>query len=417
MTLLDTIRGGREAKMDQDLPWKRNAERGEAGRARAVLLLKDPARAPAPEALAAAGIEARFDATDIADIAEGASLLGEADALVVEIAPGDARAREAFDRLVHLAAGDTSVIAVVDGLTVADTRALLRAGAADALPLPFSAEELRQALEPVRRPQRAGGGAPGAAEPSRQGRIVALMGVLGGVGTTSLATQAGILWSDSAKVCLIDFDLQFGNAALYLDLRPSLTLGDLIADYERLDPELLQSVAMRHASGLSVIANPVDINPLDMVSVEFVDRILRLAAQSYDVVLVDLPTAWTEWTIRILERADIVLMVTTLSVAGIHQARRQLEMVEANNLMPKTKILANRAQVNLFGKVDLKDSEAVLGRKIAYTVVEDAATMGSAIDEGRPIREIKSGARIAKDLKALAAALEAIPVAEGLVRS
>lgn len=417
MTLIDPIRGGQEAKMDQDLPWKRNAERGEGGRARAVLLLKDPARGPGPEALAAAGIEARFDPTGVADIAEGSPLLTEADALVVEIAPGDPRAMEAFDRLVHLAASDTSVIAVVDGLTVADTRTLLRAGAADALPLPFSADELRQALEPVRRPQRAGSDRPGVAEPSRQGRIVALMGVLGGVGTTSLATQTGILWSEQAKVCLIDFDLQFGNAALYLDLRPSLTLGDLIADYERLDPELLQSVAMRHASGLSVVANPVDINPLDIVSIEFVDRILRLAAQAYDVVLVDLPTLWTEWTIRILERADIVLMVTDLSVAGIHQMRRQLEMVEANNLTPKTKILANRVQVNLFGKVDLKESEAVLGRKIAYTVVDDAATMRSANDEGRPIKAVKAGARIAKDLKALADALDAIPVADGLVRS
>nr|WP_255696776.1 AAA family ATPase [Sandaracinobacteroides sayramensis] len=309
--------------------------------------------------------------------------------------------------------GQLPVIAAVDGLTVADTRTLLRAGALDVLPLPFTAEELRQAVEPARRPARpaASRGAP--QQPRRQGKVVAFLGTTGGAGVTSVATQLGILWAANAKVCCIDFDVQFGNAALLMDLRPSLHLGHLIEDAERLDPDLLQSVAMAHPSGMALVACPSEMMPLDIVSIEFVDRLLRLATQVYDVVLVDLPSAWTEWTVRVLQRADTIAMVTGLGVPGLHQARRQLEVIEANGLMPKLKIVANRVQKGLFGKVDLKETEAVLGRKVEFTLADDPAAVSAANDEGRSLKEVKPSSRVLKDLKALAESLQTAAAVDG----
>ena len=400
--------------MNGQSPWRRGDERGPAGgRPRILMLTRAPGRAPGAEQLEAAGLDCVESHLPIHEIAEDSPLFSEADALVLEIAPREPADMEAFDRIVHLAGGQAPVIAAVDGLTVADTRTLLRAGALDVLPLPFTAEELRQAVEPARRPARAAPAARSQPQPRRQGKVVSFIGTTGGAGVTSVASQLGILWAPDARVCYIDLDLQFGNAALLLDLRPSLHLGDLIEDAERLDADLLQSVAMNHGSGMALIASPGEMMPLDAVSVEFIDRLLRLATQVYDVVLVDLPTAWTEWTVRVLQRADTICMVTGLNVPGLHQSRRQLEVIEANGLMPKLRIVANRVQKSFFGKVDLRETEGVLGRKVDFTIANDYPAMSSANDEGRSLKDVKPSSRVVKDLKLVAETLQATFVPEG----
>ncbi len=384
------------------LPWRRNEERGGmAGPLKVILIPRKLGLAPDPERLAQAGIALHEQLADITVLAENSPLLGEADALVIEVDPSSPADMDAFDRLVHLAAGDVGVIAAVDGLTVANTRALLKAGALDALPVPFTAEELKQAVEPARKPGRPA--ARPAAQLRRQGRMVAFVGAIGGVGTTSIATQLGVLLAASTRVGIVDMDVQFGNAALFLDLKPSLTLGHLVEDAERLDSELMQSVAMRHSSGLEVVGAPVEMMPIDAITPDFVDQATRTAIQGYDVVLVDLPTVWTEWTMRVLQRADAILLVTNLSVPGIYQARRQLEVLDANGLIGKLQIVANRVPHGLFRpKVDLRETEAVLGRKIDHLIANDYTAMSAANDEGRTLKDVRGKSKIVKDLQLLA---------------
>lgn len=389
------------------LPWRRGGERGVTGGPMKVILVPRKAgQAPGSDALAEAGIELHEHLVDVQAIAENSPLLAEADALVVEVDPSDATQMDAFDRLVHLCGGTMGVIAAVDGLTVSSTRALLRAGALDVLPIPFSADELKQAVEPARRAARPAVPRPAAVVQRRQGRLVAFVGALGGVGTTSIATQLGVVWAATSRVGLVDLDIQFGSAALALDLKPSLTVGHLMDNADRLDSELLQSVAMKHASGLEVVAAPSDMLPIESVTTDFVDQLLRTASLSYDVVLADLPMVWTEWTVRVLQRADAIVMVTNLSVPGIFQARRQLDVLDANGLMPKLQLVANRVQHGLFsGKVNLGDTEAALGRRIEHTVANDYPAMSAANDEGRTLKEVRGKGRIVKDIQQMSVRL------------
>lgn len=387
-------------------PWRRTDGRGPgSGPLKLVYVPRGEGRAPSADALAQAGITLDEQVVDIATLADNSPLLTEVDAIIVEVNPADPANLEAFDRLVHLAAGGFSVIAAVDGLTVGNTRTLLRAGALDVLPIPFSAEELRQAVEPARRPAR-----PVAVRPSqpqrRQGKVVAFVGALGGVGTTSIAVQTGAVLAATSRVGLIDLDVQFGSAALFLNMHPSLHLGSLIEDAERLDAELLQSVAVKHSSSLEVLPSPTDMMPLDIVTPEFTDQLLRTAVHIYDVVLVDLPQAWTEWSVRVLQRADAVVLVTNLSVSGVYQARRQLEVLEANGLTSKLRIIANRVPTNLLGrKADTKETETVLRRKVDYTIGNDYPGMSGANDEGKLLKDVRASARLLKDIQQFAASL------------
>src|SRR3546814_572577 len=78
------------------------------------------------------------------------------------------------------------------------------------------------------------------------GHGLAFVKSVGGVGATALATQMGCLLAERESVagretCLLDLDLQFGNAALYLGLSPTLSVADVIAAGARADGALLRS--------------------------------------------------------------------------------------------------------------------------------------------------------------------------------
>ncbi len=356
--------------------------------------------------------EIRVHGGTLASFAANGPMLRWTDVLIAQINPDNPRELEEFERFVREHSGRMAVVAAVRDLSVAVTRRVLRSDAVDVLPIPFSPDELHQAIETGR--DRLVAARPEGRRAA--GRVVAMVGALGGMGATALATQAGMIWAEKASVCLIDLDMQFGNAALYLNVKPPLGLAELIEAGDRLDVELLRSVADRHSSGLNVIACPSDIMPLDALSPEFVDKLLDLAAQAYDVVIVDLPGAWVSWSLSALQKSDAICLVTNISVPGIHQARRQLELLDANGLGDRLRIVVNRALHPMFGKLDVSETEAVLRRQVHFLIANDYKTFSAAIDEGRALSAIKVKSRIEKDLRQMVGELTAMVSAEADVK-
>jgi pilus assembly protein CpaE len=383
-----------------------------SGTALRVSIVLDTATAALLDAsrLALPDTEIRVHGGTLASFAANGPAVRWTDVLICQVNPDNPRDFEVFERFVKDNAGRLPVVAAVRDLTVAVTRRVLRSDAVDVLPIPFTPDELHQAIE-TGRDALVRGGKEG---PAHSGRIVAFVGALGGMGTTALATQSGIIWSETASVCLIDLDVQFGNAALYLNMKPRLSLSDLIDAGDRIDSELLRSVADSHPSGMNVIACPPDIMPLDALTPEFVDKLLDLAVQAYDIVLIDLPAAWVSWSLSALQKSDAVCLVAGMTVPGVHQARRQLELLDANGLADRIKIILNRVAAPMFGKVDVSETEAVLRRSVQFVVTNDYPTFSTAIDEGQPIGKIKVKSRVEKDIRRMVttlAALVSIPIA------
>lgn len=325
------------------------------------------------------------------------SVLSGAAAAVVQVNADDKTSVARFERL---AKGSVPLIAAAYEPPMALVRALVRAGAHDVIPLPLDLEELETALDPIRRMvteqgprQRAG-----------HHKIVAVIKSEGGVGATALLGQlASRFAADELTVgreaCLMDLDIQFGDAAVQLGLQPSLTFSDLIAAGKRLDGELMRSIAAPHPSGLRVIAAPHDIMPLEAISSDQLLSIVDLATEEFGTVFVDLPTNWTNWSLSLLARADVVLMVTQLRVSSLHRARRQLDLlVEQDMSRLDIRIVLNRTEKGLFRTLGPADAERVLRKPVAFTIANDHATMSQAIDRGVPIAEIKRKCALGKDI-------------------
>lgn len=374
------------------------------GPALRVTLILDPATAARVDTARLNALNAEIRAFDggLAAFAANAPLIRRTDIVVVEIDPDDSKALAALEQFASGANARLPVVAAVHDLTITATRRLLRSSIADVLPIPFSLEELGQAIESGREritQARTGQG------PTRMAHIVAFQGALGGIGTSMIATQAAQLWAKDRSVLLIDLDMQRGNAALYLNLKPRLTISDLIEADERLDGEFLRMVAERHQSGLSVVAAPSDMNPLDALTPEFIDRLMDQAAQAYDLVVLDMPGLWIDWSAAALQKADIIALVTQMTVSGVQQGRRQLDVLDANNLGDRVRLVMNRMTPGLFGKYEMSDAEAVLRHKVHFALANDYPTVSAALDEGRALSQIKLKARIEKEIRAMATAM------------
>lgn len=321
-------------------------------------------------------------------------------AAVVEVAADTPRSIKRFETLAKKSR--TPLIAAVYEPPLALVRALIRAGAHDVLPLPLDMAEIEAALAPLR--DRLGEGGTAAA---RRGKLVTVIKSAGGAGATALLSQLAVRYAEretaaNRQTCLIDLDVQFGDAAFQLGLRPKLSLQDLVEAGNRLDGDLLQATTTEHQSSLKVIAAPPEMMPLESMSSEQVLEIVDLATGEFDTVFVDLPSNWANWSLSLLARSDLVLLVTPISIPALRQARRQLDLLRSQDLADlDIRVVANRCETGLFKRIRTADVRSALGCDIAFSIVEDDEVMQGAIDQGVPISEIKRKTALARDIDGL----------------
>jgi pilus assembly protein CpaE len=333
--------------------------------------------------------------------------LGGAAAAVIQVDADSAASIKRFQKLAG--ATETPLIAAAYEPPLAFVRSLIRAGAHDVIPLPLSFEDVETSLAPLmeQRSKRSEAAA------ATKAKLVSVIKSVGGVGVTALVTQLAIRFAEreakrGREACLIDLDVQFGDVAFQLGLRPKLSLADLLDAGARLDGDLLRATTSDHSSSLKVIGAPHEMMPLEAISSEHVLRIVDMATREFGTVFVDLPANWTNWSLSLVARSDIIILVTELSVAGLNRARRQLNLLQSQDLGSlDVRVVVNRFEKSLARTISLTDASNALGRDVDYTIANDLAVMRSAIDRGVPISEIKHKTVLGKDLDTLDAGIAA----------
>jgi len=170
----------------------------------------------------------------------------------------------------------------------------------------------------------------------------------------------------------------------------------------------MRATTADHSSGLKLISAPREMMPLEGIQSDHVLRIVDLATREYGTVFVDLPTNWTNWSLSLVARSDLVILVTELTVAGLSRARRQLNLLESQDLGDlEVRVVVNRFEKSLARTVSLADASKALGRDVNYTVANDFALMRAAIDRGISIDEIKRKTAVGRDLDLLDAGIAA----------
>jgi pilus assembly protein CpaE len=328
------------------------------------------------------------------------------DVMLLDVDLEDDTELGALSEVIERSPQGLPVIATSNRTSIERVRLLMRLGLADFIPQPISREDLLNSIAVVHRTTQTA-----APREVRTGKVVSFLRASGGVGSTTVAIHTALALAggkDSKRsVCLVDLDLQGGCVGLYLDIESPVTILDCLTTPDRIDQSLVNSAISHHGSGIDLVTSPMAQVPLEEVSTYALETVLHVLRSTYDVVLVELPQAWTTWTGAVLQASNAIVLVTQVTVASIHKTRKLMESLELLGFDDMlTLLVANRFEKRRFGGgITFKEAETSLRRSIDMCLPSDFKLVAEAINSGVPIPEIKSRTKFMKSIGKLSETL------------
>jgi pilus assembly protein CpaE len=276
----------------------------------------------------------------------------------------------------------------------------MRAGVREVLKSPVTKEVLLASVERIE--QRLGL----ATKPREPGTIAAFIPCKGGSGATFIATNLGYqLAAENKKVLLIDLNLQFGDAVLFVhDHKPGTHLGDVARNIERLDASFLAGNLVKISPNYGVLAAPEDPGQAIEIKPEHIEVLLNVAVNHYDFVLLDVGRVLDAVTIKALDRANHVYPVMQLTLPFVRDANRLISAFRTLGYSrEKIRLLVNRLEKN--SELKLADVERSLGLTAFKTVPNSYEAVAAAVNHGRPIAAFARTNPVARALQELAQTL------------
>jgi pilus assembly protein CpaE len=262
------------------------------------------------------------------------------------------------------------VILLASGEASALLEQALEADVSDVLLLPQMTENVVFAIRKAshcRPPGRAGGRPRGPPRADRD-RVLAQ----GRTGKTVTATNLASTFAkyEGKNTLLLDLDLQFGDAAIMLGLEPEKTIYDLVVAPGELDSEKLAGYTTRHPSGLDILPAPLRPEDAELVTEAKLARLLEVARESYDVIVVDTSPFFHGPMLATLDRTDELLLVCGLDVPTLKNVRLSLQTLELLAFpQNRIRVVLNRAN----SKVGMKpgEVEGALEVKVRFELPSD----------------------------------------------
>src|SRR6476660_4959750 len=276
-------------------------------------------------------------------------------------------------------------------------RRVFEVGADDAVRLPESPEQVNFTLQKVLVRKRAAG----TLRESGTAPMICVLGPKGGTGKTVTSSNLAVALAQAGKsVSAIDLDLQFGDLALAMGVRPDKTMYDLVQSGGSMDAGKLDAYAMPHSSGVRVLVAPTRPDQASSIGPEFLREVYPLLRATSDFVVLDSSPGFTPEVISAIDNSTYVCMIGTLDTLSLKNTRLGLETLELMGYDPDRVILVlNRADSRV--GIDDDDVLAVVGKRPDNRITSDVE-VPRAVNEGRPIVMAKPDSAAAKAFRALA---------------
>lgn len=227
-------------------------------------------------------------------------------------------------------------------------------------------------------------------------KALGFFGGKGGTGKTTLAIGvASQLAKAGKRVMLLDLDLQFGDVAMALDIDTKNSIVELIQDRGGLTIENINSFAVEHSTGVSVLCAPKSSEFAEFVNPGHVEKIIDIIRPYYEYIIIDLPASFNDTTIMACENCEEIYLVYNNEMFSLNNAKVCWCILEQLHQREKIRFVINKLEKGL---VKVEDFEEMFQTKVFAAVPADYHAALSSINKGQPVTVAQPKSEISKNI-------------------
>jgi len=298
--------------------------------------------------------------------------------LIVDISGVDLPVSQ-VNSLADVCEPGVTVIAIGDRNDVGLYRDLIDAGVADYIVKPLTRELVAKALAPRTAPGELG------RTGLKLGKMVAFIGVRGGAGATTLAVNLSWYLANrqARRVALVDLDLQHGDCALALNIKPTAGFREALANPLRIDNLLLERIMTPHGERLFVLSAEEPLHEHLQFTAGAVDTLFSVLRSQFHYVIVDVPRNPAPPYRRALDIADLRVFVGDQTMRSVRDLVRQRAAFGEGSAEHRSLFVLNRQGEGGRHAVPLKDMHAVLQLRPNSVIPFQPALLTAASTNGQ----------------------------------
>ena len=302
--------------------------------------------------------------------------------LIVDIG-GEENPLRALEELSDVVEPHVCVLVVGQTNNLEFYRAVTRSvGAMEYLAKPLTRETVARHFGPL-----AQGRAP-TGEAALGGRLLAVTGVRGGVGASTIAVNLAWYFGVAARrhTVLLDSDLHFGTASFLLNVPPGRGLSAALQAPERIDTLLAERAATPVDDRLHVLATQEPLGDMPDIAPRTADLLMHALRRRYNFIVADVPFRPLPLNRELMDLAHRRILVMEPTLAGVRDALRLTSMrCVGHNSRPI--LVLNR--VGLPGGLNRRQIEEALKQKIDVAIPDLPKPIGQAATLGKPAAAVK----------------------------
>lgn len=293
----------------------------------------------------------------------------------------------ALERLAEVCDATTRLIVLGHVNDVLLYRELIRSGVSEYLVLPATPQAIVNAISDL---FAAEGAAP-------IGRTIGFISAKGGAGASTVSHN--VAWAISQHlrqdVLILDMDLPFGTAGLNFNQDPPHGIADAINSNGKVDHTMLDRLMSKAANHINLLTAPAMLDKTFDIAERDFEQILELAQKTTPVVILDIPHAWTAWIRHTLATIDEIVIVAEPDLANLRNAKNLSDSIKALRPTESEPLLVvNKLGVPKRPEISPQEFAQSVECRLLGTIPFDAATFGTAANNGQMIAEVAANNRI-----------------------
>ena len=217
----------------------------------------------------------------------------------------------------------------------------------------------------------------------KRGQVIVVTGHKGGSGATTVAVNLAVAMAEltSENLILVDLGRPFPDVGNFLDLEPTYSILDLARNLSEVDQSFIQRIIQPYGNNLMILHGCVDFREQDSIELEALEKIFAILRGLYKYIIVDLSHWMDDFFLHVVMEADMVLMLTGLTVPDLRNLKRLWPaFLEWYQDRRKIKLVVNRYDRS--SGLQLRDLEQMMQQPVFATLPSDYFIMMEALNLG-----------------------------------